>query len=98
MQPVLQYLSQQRNVYIIAKIRQAAQADSKLRTLLVSCTRPSKHGGMDWTSLALEIKMTVCEEQSKIQNETATAKITNWNNLIIGVQFISYMHILPDTE
>jgi len=66
-----------RNVYIIAEIRQVAQAGSKLHTLLVSCIRPSKHGGMDWTSLALEIKMTVCEEQSKIQNETVTTEITN---------------------
>ena len=64
-------------MYIIAKIRKIAQADSKLHTVLVSYIRPSKNGGMDLTSLALEIKMTVCEEQSKIQNEAVTAKITN---------------------
>lgn len=79
MEPVLQYLSQvnKRNVYIVAKIRKVAHADSKLHTVLVSCIRPSKLGGMDWTSLALEIKIIVCEEQSKIPNETVTAKITN---------------------
>lgn len=65
-----------RNTYIIAKTRKIAQAGSKLHTVLVSCIRQSKHGGMDWTSLALEIKMTVCEEQSKIRNESMTAKIT----------------------
>ena len=66
-----------RNAYIIAKTRKIVQADSKLHTVLVSYIRQSKHGGMDWTSLALEIKMTVCEEQSKIRNERVTAKITN---------------------
>jgi uncharacterized caspase-like protein len=49
MEPVLQYLSQvnKRNVYIVAKIRKVAHADSKLHTVLVSCIRPSKLGGMD---------------------------------------------------